>query len=263
MPFAELENISLYFEEHGAGPTVLFLPELGGSTRTWRHVVGPLSQNYHLVLPDIRGTGLSEKPLGGYSMEVIVDDILRFIKQRKLGPLHLIGCAMGSIVSLELTLQSPGTVRSLVLCSVSPDIPGRTKIYAGQRARDVRERGMRAVSRTSTVNSFPVGTELPVEQARAEYEANFLANDPIAYAALSEALLAWENRGRLADIRCPCLCLAGDKDFMWDPATVEATARHLPGATFECIENAGHFPPLSAPKSFANRVRAFLNSMEA
>jgi len=48
---------------------------------------------------------------------------------------------------------------------------------------------------------------------------------------------------------------------MWEPATVEATAQHLPGATFECIENAGHFPPLSAPKSFTNRVRAFLDSM--
>ncbi len=261
MPFADLGNISLNFEEYGEGETVLLLPELGGSTRTWRHVVAPLSRHFHLLLPDIRGTGLSEKPCGPYTMTEIAQDILSFTRSRNREKVHLVGCAMGSIVSLEIALQAPEVVRSLVLCSVSPEIPLRTKLYAGQRAHDVRTGGMRAVSRTSSVNSFPEGTAIPHEVARREYEANFLANDPFAYAALSEALINWDGGPQLSRIDCPCLCLAGDKDFMWDPSTVEATARALPRATFDVVERAGHFPPLSSPEEFARKTLLFLKNV--
>jgi len=261
MPFSDLGNISLYYEEYGEGDTVLFLPELGGSTRSWRHVVASLSQHFHLLLPDVRGTGLSEKPRGTYTMAEIAQDILKFTLNKGVEKFHLVGCAMGSIVSLEIALQAPDQVRSLVLCSVSPEIPERTKLYAGERARKVRAHGMREVSRSSSFNSFPEGTAIPFDVARNEYEANFLANDPGAYAALSEALIAWEGGPKLSQIGCPCLCLAGDKDFMWDSDTVETAAKALPNAVFDIVPRAGHFPPLSSPEDFAYKTTAFLRSV--
>ena len=263
MPHLDLGDICLHYEDHGAGRPVLLLAELGGSTRSWRHVVGPMAEDYRLLVLDIRGTGRSEKPRQPYSMATIADDVLRFLAHQGIDSVDILGCAMGSIVALEVALQAPALARSLLLCSVSPDIPEQTRMYAGQRARNIRAGGMRIASHTSAELSFPEGIALPFAQARAEYEGDFLANDPDAYAALTEALLDWEGGSRLAGIACPCLCLAGDEDFMWDPAVVQATARALPNASFDVVEAAGHFPPLSSPDGFVAKARAFLDSQSA
>lgn len=260
MPHLDLGDICLHYEEHGVGRPILCLAELGGSTRTWRHVVGALAQDHRLLLLDIRGTGRSEKPCQPYSMAAIADDVQRFLTRQGIDSIDIMGCAMGSIVALEVALQAPALVRSLLLCSVSPDIPEKTRLYAGQRASDIRAGGMRVASCTSAELSFPEGIALPFAVARSEYEADFLANDPDAYAALTEALLDWQGGPRLASIACPCLCLAGDQDFMWDPAVVEATTRALPNASFDVVEAAGHFPPLSSPDGFVAKARAFLDS---
>lgn len=259
MPFVTANGVSLHFERWGEGRTALLLSELGGSTRSWLQAGPLIGRHMRALALDIRGTGLSEKPVAAPTMEQIATDCIAAMDVLGIDSFDLVGCAMGSIVALEIARLAPDRIGRIVLCSVSPDIPEKTRRYAGQRADEIRRHGMRAASGSSTVNSFPDGIAQPLDETRIAYEANFLANDPKAYADLTEALLDWQGSESLGSIKCPCLCLAGDLDFMWTEDDVRATAARLPQADTGLVPQAGHFPHQSNPEVFAQAVVAFLS----
>ena len=67
---------------------------------------------------------------------------------------------------------------------------------------------------------------------------------------------------RLHRIRIPTLVLWGTADKLIDESYGRAFCDAIPGAKFERIEGAGHFPHLERPKPFAAQALAFaaLNS---
>jgi pimeloyl-ACP methyl ester carboxylesterase len=66
-------------------------------------------------------------------------------------------------------------------------------------------------------------------------------------------------KSRLHRIRIPTLFLWGGHDRMLSEAYGRAYCTMIPGARFELIERAGHFPHQEQPKLFAERVMAFSN----
>ena len=59
MPCAEINGLSLHFEDSGTGgPPVLLLHELGGSSESWR-AVSPLLTDRRVVAVDLRCAGRS------------------------------------------------------------------------------------------------------------------------------------------------------------------------------------------------------------
>jgi len=64
-------------------------------------------------------------------------------------------------------------------------------------------------------------------------------------------------KSRLHRIRIPTLFLWGRHDRMLSEAYGRAYCAMVPGARFEVMENAGHFPHQEQPKLFAERVMAF------
>jgi pimeloyl-ACP methyl ester carboxylesterase len=64
-------------------------------------------------------------------------------------------------------------------------------------------------------------------------------------------------KGRLHRIRIPTLVLWGTADRLVGEAYGRAFAAAMPGAKFETIAGAGHFPHLEQPKAFAGRTLAF------
>ena len=62
----------------------------------------------------------------------------------------------------------------------------------------------------------------------------------------------------LGRIRLPTLVLWGDSDGIVSPDYGRAYAGLIPGARFELIERAGHYPEHEQPDRFAERVAAFL-----
>jgi pimeloyl-ACP methyl ester carboxylesterase len=78
------------------------------------------------------------------------------------------------------------------------------------------------------------------------------------------ALYAWSPymhdpklKGRLHRIRIPTLVLWGTADRLVGEAYGRAFAAAVPGAKFETIAGAGHFPHIEQPKAFARRALAF------
>ena len=65
MPYTDTGHISLYYEDSGrAGPPILVLHELGGSSESWAGVVPLLAGERRVLAVDFRCAGRSEKPPG-------------------------------------------------------------------------------------------------------------------------------------------------------------------------------------------------------
>ena len=69
----ELHHVSIHGHEvgyrmEGAGPVLLLIHGIAGSSRAWREVMPALADRYTVIAPDLIGHGHSAKPLGDYSL---------------------------------------------------------------------------------------------------------------------------------------------------------------------------------------------------
>ena len=257
MPCVDTGRISLYVEDAGTGGVLLLLlHELGGSSESWRKVIPLLATDRRVIAVDMRCAGRSEKPPGPFTLQDLADDLEDVLRSLDTGPVDVIGAALGSLAGALLAIRHPTRVRRLMMCAVAPDMAGPTRAYVAERAEKVRVVGMRGVAEASLANSFP-----PTHaEERAAYRGLYLGNDPAAYAELSLALARLDlTPADWGAIAAPVLVASGAHDFLWPPAIGRKVAALVPGARFDVMEDAGHFPHLQAPQTLVRLARAFLD----
>ena len=118
---------------------------------------------------------------------------------------------------------------------------------------------------TSKVVRYPRDNLPPDQTDWARVEA--MTDDEVTVAARNReaaALYTWSPymhdpklKGRLHRIRIPTLVLRGTADRLVGEAYGGAFAAAVPGAKFETLAGAGHFPHIEQPKAFAERALAF------
>ncbi len=119
MPYAEVNDIRVYYEEHGEGEPLLLLHGALGSidpvvTSGWSALLPALSDCYRAVSLEHRGHGRTNNPAGRLSYARIADDIAVFIDELNLAPVHLAGFSDGATFGLVLGMTRPELLRSLV-----------------------------------------------------------------------------------------------------------------------------------------------------
>ncbi len=95
--------------------TLLFIHGAQGSKKGWEGVINQLKDNYRVYAIDLRGWG--ESPLGNedYTLELLADDVDKFVKDHHLGPLVIVGHSMGARVGVAYAALHPENVRGLVM----------------------------------------------------------------------------------------------------------------------------------------------------
>ena len=88
-------TVRLSYDEFGSGPAVVLLHGLCGSRAYWKPVVEPLSKRFRVVVPDLRGHGLSPAPEGKYTMESMAADVIRLLDDLNIDRAVLFGHSLG------------------------------------------------------------------------------------------------------------------------------------------------------------------------
>jgi 3-oxoadipate enol-lactonase len=120
MPYAQIGDITLYYEVHGEGPPVVLVPGLGADTRLFANVVPLLATRHQVVVVDPRGGGRSDKPTGGYSIEQMADDVAGLFGALGVLRADVVGYSMGGKIALQLAAGHPELVSRLVLAATAP-----------------------------------------------------------------------------------------------------------------------------------------------
>ena len=95
--------------------TVILLHGLYDSADTWRSVAPLLARDYRVIAVDRRGAGLTDKPLDGYDVPTLANDVVSLIDGLKLERVHLVGHSAGAATALTVAATATLRIESVSL----------------------------------------------------------------------------------------------------------------------------------------------------
>jgi pimeloyl-ACP methyl ester carboxylesterase len=123
MPVVALQHTSIHLQEMNAGAeeTVLMLHGMFTNLSIYYFNIAPiLAQQFHVVLYDLKGHGMSGKASEGYDLHAMSDELAELMDTLSLGPVHLAGYSYGGLIALKAAMRFPERVRKLAVIE-SPD----------------------------------------------------------------------------------------------------------------------------------------------
>jgi 3-oxoadipate enol-lactonase len=249
------------FTTLGSGPTVLMLHGIGGGHLSFAPQVETLaSSGYRAVAWDMPGYGHSA-PIEPYNFKGLAQSCIHLIEGLQCGDLTLVGHSMGGMVAQEVMARRPELVNRLVLCGTSPsfgkpDGEWQREFIAQRTApldagKSMAELADVLVPRMVGPGSLPEGVRLATVCMSQVL--------PSTYRRALEALVTFDRRANLTQIRVPTLVIAGEHDRNAPPPVMKKMADAIPNATFLEMHGIGHLQNLEAPDDFDALLLNFLS----
>src|SRR5512140_2884000 len=97
MSTKDINGTTLYYEEAGNGPAMLFIHGMAGFAGVWSDQMARLSDTFHTVAYDRRGH--TRSPKGNVTQETVelhADDAAELIRQLRLAPVILVASSGGA-----------------------------------------------------------------------------------------------------------------------------------------------------------------------
>jgi pimeloyl-ACP methyl ester carboxylesterase len=238
--------------ERGSGRPLLFLHAENGIEPSLA-AISELAKGAHVIAPTHPGYGRSELPKGVRTVDDLSYFYLDMLDQLDMRDLTVAGVSLGAWIAAEIAVKSTARFSRLVMANA-------VGIKVGDReTRDIVD--VFALTEKEFIDIAYCDPARGARDYKALPDADVLA---AARAREATARFAWNPyfhnprlKDRLHRIRVPTLFLWGAHDRMLSEAYGRAYCALIPGAHFETIERAGHFPDHEQPQAFAEKVLAF------
>ncbi|ODR10129.1 hypothetical protein BHQ21_03250 [Mycobacterium sherrisii] len=252
-------------------PPVLMLHGLGRSLEDWCSQHDLLSA-YRTIAVDMPGFGYSTPPKAPMSVDVLAQGVIgitdRIIGERQL---CVIGNSLGGAVALQLLVNHPDRVASLVLVDaagfgrkVHPLIRMLATPVIGSFAAKHPNRFSAALTERLCCADPELVTQQRIDQtlaiARTAAHSDALHQTARFIASPIGMRSGWRNEllARATSHTCPTLVVWGGRDRILPPTQLAAAHRALPDTETHIFEGVGHMPQLECPEAFAAVVSNFL-----
>jgi pimeloyl-ACP methyl ester carboxylesterase len=266
--YANVNGIRLHYAEAGSGLDLVILlhgfPEFWYS---WRHQLEALSQDHHVIAPDMRGYNLSDKParIEDYRIDVLVEDVIALIKHFGASRAAIIAHDWGAVVAWAIAQKSPQYVSKLAVMQVPPGAVWRANMSLRQLLRSwymflfqlprvpewaIGRRNFAAVDKMFTDSVIRKGA-FSHEDIEAYKQAlrrpGALTAAVNYYRANVGRLMSRRGANKLAGsssrpISVPTLFIFGEQDFAILPRTVRGIENHIDAPYQELrIADSGHW----------------------
>jgi pimeloyl-ACP methyl ester carboxylesterase len=231
MPYAEVNDIRLYYEEEGQGEPLLLLHGALGAvdpavTSGWSTLLPSLSAHYRTFSLEHRGHGRTDNPVGRLSYAQLTEDIVAFIEQLDLAPVHLAGFSDGATVGLALGMTRPALLRSLVCVGANYCVDNQLR------------QGLEFFDAATIERESP---DLAAELARRHdphHHPGYWRELVRQVRANAEAELVWTEKD-LGRIPVPTLLIMGEADFTVSLEQMLAMRRSIPTSEMLILNHAG------------------------
>ncbi len=256
-------GVEIAYEVLGAdkpGVPVFFIAGLNGMRQSCLKQAIPFSKERPVVIHDHRGTGASAKPLGVYSVAAMASDVIAIMDAEGIARAHMVGTSTGGAIAQVLCLDYPERVQSAAICCswTWPDPFFRRQFETRkQLLLTVGTEVLMHVTST-TLNDPRWVAEHFDELLERERGLMDRASPPAVDAERIDALLAFDERARLPDIRTPVAIVASRNDVVCPVYFSEQMAQVIPGAELKVWDDGGHFFYLVYQDAFNAHIREFL-----
>ncbi len=255
----------------GQGTPVILIHGFGGSMWHWEYQYHPLAQSHRVIIPDLIGSGLSDKPETLYSPEHLVQFFRDFMESLEIEHATLIGNSMGAGLAMAMALDHPEAVDRLVLISGFPPqveasvaslqyrqfLLHRPPLWLATLGNQMAGRGTTERFLKEIVHQPELVSALVVERSFHNRQRGGLLT-PLY--SLLDHIDTWEERygQRLGNIAQPTLLLWGDHDRVFPLEVGKQVKTLLPQAEWQVIPGSGHLPQWEQPHVVNPLILSFL-----
>ena len=271
-PRFEYRGTSINYEDQGQGQPLILLHGFGASTYSWRHVMPHFSRSYRVIAIDLKGFGLSDKPLDDdYTVRDQSRIISEFIRVHHLENVILAGHSLGGAVSLLTYLMQSDhdthRISKLILldtASYKQDLPAFISIL---RVPVLNELSLLLTS--SNFKSRMILRQAFFDHSKITEEMVTTYGSYLSLPGASQALIKTANQilpsdleeisGRYKGIAVPVLLIWGEKDEIVPLEVGRRLAGNIPHAELVVVPNCGHVPQEECPNQTIEAMESFLS----
>lgn len=246
----KVNGIRMHVAEAGEGPPVVLLHGYPETWFAWRHQWPDLARDYHVIMPDLRGYGDTDKPDTGYDKRNMAEDIRQLVAHFGYDRIALVGHDRGARVATRFAKDNRAVVDRL---AVFDNIPTRVVF----NATDAKLAKMYWFFYFQQVPHLPEALIQGREDIFLRHFFTTWCYNPgaIDEAAVAEYVRAYAQpgalRGAFNDYRAGPVDLAQDIEDA--DALIECPVLALWGADFDLVGK--QFDVLEVWKSMAKNVR--------
>jgi pimeloyl-ACP methyl ester carboxylesterase len=253
----------VHYEVFGRGKPVILLHGWLGSWGLWQETMAYLGKSYRTYALDFWGFGESGKKRETYAIQDFVSLVNQFMEQLGISHAPLVGHSMGGTVSLSVAIRYPERVSKVVVVG-SPIIGSSLAVplkLAGYKPIAFMLFNMMGVFRLGVRAASPF---ICRDERFAEMMDRDLSRTTVESFLLSIASLRRTDlRPMLDQIKVPALGIYGDRDIIVHPKQWQPMQNGIAHAQIERFPLLGHFPMLEEPRTFAEKLKAFLDQEPA
>jgi pimeloyl-ACP methyl ester carboxylesterase len=240
VPFADLDDVRLYYERAGTGdPELLFVPGWCCDHTAFRPQFDHFARTHAVTAYDLRGVGQSDRPPYGYSVPELADDVAKLCAE------------VGIAKPVDLAARYPSVPNALVLVDPGPIDPRPDTVeFFCTFAEQLEGPDGDAIRREYVHDMGARDDEL------ARWIVDLMCAVPqFVAAAVIRGVSEWNGRDLLARCEVPVLLLRTDVDSDTD---VFRLLEAKPDLEVGITVGAGHFHQLEVPEQVNAMIERFL-----
>ncbi len=273
MPYAKVNGAKLWYEIKGKGEPIAQVHGAGFGHDNFGMVSPILSKKFQVLDYDMRGYGLSERPIQEYSMETWADDLANLMDGVGWSSAHIHGTSMGGMIAQQFAVKYPEKTRTLILGCTACKSDETVKLTFRTWKRIAQTGGMgeealAGILATQALSrNFLDGPKGP-ETVKQIQEVMGRNNKVEVFSAACDAIIRFDITTQLRKIKAPTLIMAGDQDIMTPldqgPKGGGARIIHklIHGSKLEIIKGCGHTFLFERPAESARTIIEFINSQK-
>lgn len=255
---------TLSYVSTGTGDTIVLIHGFGEDNRIWNYQVAFLENTYHLLIPNLPGTGQSEIGTSELSVESMATSIKQMLDEEKIGQCIMLGHSMGGYVALAFAEKYPERLQAFGLIHSTAYADSNEKKEARQKSIGfINEHGAAEFIKTTIPNLFAKKfneEQKPVVDELIEQGNQFTAETLIAY------YTAMINRPDRSDIlqkaTVPVLFFIGEEDKAVSPADALEQAALPAVCMVKLVPGIAHMGMLEATDELNRSLGEFCTTVK-
>jgi pimeloyl-ACP methyl ester carboxylesterase len=264
MPKVKVNDITMNYEQQGAGEPLVLIPYLAADNACYAFQVADYAKRFNCISIDPRGAGETDKPTGTYTTQLFADDVAAFMQAIGVERAHVSGLSLGAATGLWLASKYPSRVKSLSLhsCWTKSD-PFLKTVVEGWRTI---AKGLGSVTEMIIQGIFPWCLTPELYSAKPDYIDQLAAfvrgrpKQPLdAFISQSGAVLGHDALDQLAKIEAPTQITFGRHDMVTSTRFSDGLRNGIKGSELIVFETCAHAPIYESVSEFNEKTLGFLN----